>query len=374
MSVAREELKNSQKIVIKVGTSILTSRTGKISKTAIARLGKSVLSVRALNKKVALVSSGAIAFGMETYAMEKRPKLLAQLQACAAVGQGKLMHAYEHFFLKHRIVTAQLLLTRDGLEIRERFLAARNTFQQLFRMDALPIINENDTVTTEEIAFSDNDILSVHVAHLIQADLLILLSDVDGFYLKDGSRIRQVTSVEEIDTELTAHLVDTRKERNVGGMKAKLVAARVAMRLGVPLMIVNGHIENIIQKVLEGEDTGTLFRAAPQLKNSRKKWIAFGAARQGTIVVDPGAYQALRTDHKSLLARGLKKIKGDFDRGDVVELATLEGHIFGRGVVRFSSVELARILGRKSVEIESILGYPCAGGEVIHRNDLFLWG
>ena len=369
----REALKNSQKIVVKIGTSILTSSKGRISPLAIRRIGEAVLQILAMKKKLALVSSGAIAFGMETFGWIKRPKELAKLQACAAVGQGKLMHAYEQFFLKQGVMTAQLLLTRDGLEVRERFLAARNTFQELFQMNALPIVNENDTVTTEEIAFSDNDILSVHVAHLIHADLLVLLSDVDGFYLRDGSRIRQVSSLEELD-QLSFHLKDIKKEKTVGGMRAKLAAACVAMRLGVPLMIVNGHKAGILEKILAGEDVGTLFVAEKEKKSARKKWIAFSAPRQGILTVDQGAYDALRLRQKSLLAPGLKKVKGSFKKGDVVELETLEGCVFGRGVVRFSSQELLQISGKKSNEIVSILGTSSSAPEVIHRNDLYLWG
>lgn len=245
--------------MIKAGTSILTSAHGRVSRSAVERLGRNVLSVLP-GRRLVLVSSGAIAFGMAAYGLKRRPHRLAHLQACAAVGQGRLMHAYEQFFSRKGVVTAQILLTRDGLEDRKRFLAARHTFEHLFRMDALPIVNENDTVATEEIAFSDNDILSVHVAHLVQAGLLILLSDVDGFYLKDGTRIRQVTSLREIDEELPRHLEDSRKEKTVGGMKAKLAAARTAAGLGVPLLILNGHTPHILEKALCGEDVGTLFR------------------------------------------------------------------------------------------------------------------
>ena len=172
------------------------------------------------------------------------------------------MTAYERFFSKHAVHTAQILLTRDGLESRRRFLAARRTLQELFRMGALPIVNENDTVATEEIAFGDNDILSVHVAHVIEADLLIILSDVDGFYLRDGSRLKEVAAASEIDNVLVHHLRDSQKEKTVGGMRAKLKAARVAMGLGVPLLVVNGQEERILQRALDGEDVGTLFGKA----------------------------------------------------------------------------------------------------------------
>lgn len=255
-------LKNCRKIVIKAGTSILTSAGGNFSAQLLANLGSQILKLVRDKKQVVLVSSGAIALGMEVTGVKQRPKEMPHLQACAAIGQGKLMHAYEQFFSKHRLHTAQVLLTRDALENQSRFLNARRTLQELLKRGVLPIVNENDTVSTEEIAFGDNDILSVHVANLIHADLLILLSDVDGFYLKDGSRIQQVSSEDEIDNELVKHLQDQKKEKTVGGMRAKLESARVAMRLGVPLLIVNGHKKNILEQVISGEKVGTIFLPA----------------------------------------------------------------------------------------------------------------
>ncbi len=368
----RDELKKCKRIVAKAGTSILTSADDRISEKNLARLGMDILGVLKTKREVALVSSGAIAFGMQALGAKQRPKEMPVLQATAAIGQGKLMHAYEDFFSKQGMHAGQILLTRDGLESRERFLAARKTFEELFKLGAIPIVNENDTVATEEIKFSDNDILSVHVAHLIQADLLILLSDVDGFYLRDGSRIREVASAKEIDTELVKHLKDTRKEKTVGGMAAKLKAAKVAMDLGVSLMIVNGHQEGILQRALRGEDVGTIFWAGSEKKDARRKWIAFSAPRKGSVIVDTGAFEALRSKKRSLLSSGAVKARGNFDRGDIVELETLEGKVFGRGVVHYSSKELAKIAGKKTSEIESILGYKHQD-ELIHRNDMVLW-
>ncbi len=361
-----------KRIVVKAGTSILTSQGGNFSTKSLARLGTEVLVLCRKRKQVVLVSSGAIALGMEASGLSHRPKEMASLQACAAIGQGKLMHAYEQFFAKRGVHTAQILLTRDGLEDRHRFLKARQTLEQLLKMKALPIVNENDTVATDEIAFGDNDILSVQVAHLIQADLLVILSDVDGFYLKDGSRVRQVCSEQEIDQELVTHLQDRQKIKTVGGMKAKLEAARLAMRLGIPLWLVNGHEHGVMTKVLEGKDIGTLFLPGAIHRNARKKWIAFSAKRQGVLQVDEGAYQALKGENRSLLARGIVKVRGDFKRGDVVELEASGGKVFGRGVVQYSNEELFQIAGKKSNEINAILGYKY-GDEVIHRNDLVLW-
>ena len=267
----RETLRSSRRVVIKIGTSILTSKKGLISRPVFERLAAEIACLRQSQKQVTLVSSGAIAFGMEIQGFQKRPKLLSQLQACAAVGQNQLMQTYAEAFSKKKMTTAQILLTRDGLEDRGRFLASRHTFTELFKMGALPIVNENDSVATEEIAFGDNDILSVHVAHLVHADLLVILSDVDGFYLLDGSRVREVLSEEDIDQRLSKHLKDTKKEKNVGGMKAKLAAARTAMRLGIPLVIMNGHQKGNLLKIFEGRDVGTLFCAASEVRSKNKK-------------------------------------------------------------------------------------------------------
>lgn len=367
-----EHLRHAKKIVIKIGTSILKTSGESFSNKEHSRICQEIHALIRQGRQPVVVSSGAIALGMKTCGFKKRPKEMAELQACAAIGQGKLMHAYESFFAKKKVHTAQLLLTRDGLEDRKRFLCARNTLETLLRMDILPIVNENDTVAVEEIAFGDNDILSVHVAHLVGADLLINLSDAEGFLLKDGTRVREVASEDEIDNKLLMHLADKKREETVGGMRAKLKAARVAMRLGIPFMIVNGHKPRILQDIINGKDVGTLFIASDKKKDMRKKWIAFSALRHGSIVVDDGAYQALLLGKKSLLPGGIVKIKGDFEAGQVVELEALDGKIFGRGVVHYDSRDLGRIAGKKTGEIQEILGKK-PHDEVIHRNDLVIW-
>lgn len=266
-------LKRARRIVLKAGTSILTSRQGTFSSHAIERLGRGISALRKMKKEVVLVSSGAIAMGMQTLGLKKRPAELRKLQACAAIGQGKLMHAYEEFFSKKGLHTAQILLTRDGLEARSRFLNATRTLDELFSLGILPIVNENDTVATEEIAFGDNDLLSVWVANLVQADLLIILSDVDGFYLKDGSRIPVVEDRKAL-TKLASHLQDKKTERTVGGMKAKLEAARIAMQSGISLMLVNGHKEDILQNAITGKNVGTLFQAPGKKRTPQQSWVA----------------------------------------------------------------------------------------------------
>lgn len=349
---------------------MLASRTGLFQRKAIHRLGKGILSLRHAGREVVLVSSGAIALGMQTLGLKERPRELKKLQACAAIGQGKLMHAYEEFFSKQRIHTAQVLLTRDALESRKRFLNAKHTLDELFSLGILPVVNENDTVATEEIAFGDNDRLSVSVAQLVGADLLVILSDVDGFYLRDGSRVRVVEEWRQIE-KLASHLQERRREETVGGMRAKLAAARMTMQSGIPLLLVNGHEEGILQRVLEGEDVGTLFLAGGKRRTSRENWIAFTAPKKGSISVDRGAYEVLTEGRTSLLPRGIVAQGGKFAGGEVVELCYGD-QVFGRGVVRYSSGELAKIAGRKTDAIKEILGEK-RPAEVIHRNDLVVW-
>jgi glutamate 5-kinase len=362
---------HAQKIVIKIGTSILRTRGESFSHKEHARVCREIYALIQKGRRPVLVSSGAIALGMKSCGFKKRPSEMAKLQACAAIGQGKLMHAYESFFAKKKVHTAQLLLTRDGLEDRKRFLCARNTLETLLKLHILPIVNENDTVAVEEIAFGDNDILSVHVAHLVGADLLINLSDAEGFLLKDGTRVREVNSEDEIDKKLVLHLSDQKREETVGGMRAKLKAAQVAMRLGIPFMIVNGHKPHILKEILEGKDVGTLFITSGAKKDMRHKWIAFSATRSGSIVVDGGAFQALLAK-KSLLPRGIVKTQGNFEAGQVVEIETADGKVIGRGVVRYSSRDIGRIAGKRTEEIQAILSKK-PHDEVIHRNDLVIW-
>lgn len=364
-------IKEAHRIVLKAGTSILTSPKGLFSPVHVSRLGKGILSLLRGKREVVLVSSGAIALGMQTLGLKERPKALTKLQACAAIGQGKLMHAYEEFFSRQGVHTAQILLTRDALEVRKRFLYAQHTLDQLFSLEILPIVNENDTVATEEITFGDNDLLSVWVAQLVEADLLVILSDVDGFYLRDGSRIRVVEEWKQIE-KLIPHLQEKKRESTVGGMQAKLAAARQAMQSGIPLLLVNGHDENILEKAIKGKDVGTLFRPGARRRTSRENWIAFTAPKKGSLKVDRGAYEALTRSPKSLLPSGVIQSEGKFSRGEVVELC-YESQVFGRGVVRYSSDELAQIAGRKTGEIKEILGYKYQD-EVIHRNDLVIWG
>lgn len=368
----REALQSAKRIVVKAGTSMLTGPGGRVDRRRVHRLAADVAALRSGGREVALVSSGAIAFGMDALGLSKRPKNLGALQACAAVGQGRLMHAYSQSFDRRGLPAAQMLLTRDGLESRGRFLAARRTFEEVFRAGGVPVVNENDTVATEEIAFGDNDVLSVHTAHLIRAELLIVLSDVDGFHLMDGSRVRGVGSIEEIDRDLVKHLRERKRETTVGGMRAKLEAARKAMSLGIPMLIVDGGVRGVLARAAAGADTGTLFSARAKISGARKRWIAFAAARKGLVVVDEGAGAALGRN-KSLLPSGVRAAEGAFEAGDVVEIAREDGAVIGRGVAAYACRDIRRIAGRRSAEIEALLGRK-GKDEVLHRDDIVLWG
>src|SRR3989338_5680503 len=270
----RQQFNKAKRWVIKIGTSSLTTAEGHFSHRNLEHIVSQVVTLLRSGIEVILVSSGAIALGMDTLKRTRRPVLLPELQACAAIGQGKLMKAYETAFSSRGFHAAQILLTRDGLQDRERYVNARNTILTLLKMSAVPVVNENDTVATEEIRFGDNDILASQVANLAEANLLVFLSDVDGFYLKDKTVIRQISSPEELKTYMT-HVHAKRSEKTAGGMKTKLEAAYAAMRSGIVTVLANGREERIIERILKGEEVGSLFLPMPRKGNAWKRWLAY---------------------------------------------------------------------------------------------------
>ena len=367
----RQQLSKVKRWVIKIGTSSLTTPEGHFSHRNLEHIVSQVTTLLNSGIQVILVSSGAIALGMDTLKRARRPTLLPELQACAAIGQGKLMKAYESAFSNRGFHAAQILLTRDGLQDRERYVNARNTILTLFKMGAVPVVNENDTVATEEIRFGDNDILASQVATLIEAGLLVFLSDTDGLYLKDKTVVRQVLSPEELK-ECMAHVHVKRNEKTAGGMKTKLEAAEAAMRSGIATVLANGREERVIERILKGEEVGSLFFPQPRKGNAWKRWLAHSASSKGALTLDRGAYRALTEAKKSLLASGVLQCSGNFKVGDAVDLADEEGNVFGRGVVNYSREEIQKIKGRKAKDIVSILGYQ-RGDELLHRNNLVFW-
>ncbi len=369
---------NAQKIVVKVGTSTLTHKNGKLNLEQIEKLVRQLSDLRNQGKDVVLVSSGAIGAGMGKLNLEERPKTIPEKQAVAAIGQGILLHIYEKMFSEYGQATAQLLLTKADLEHRQRFLNGRNTLLTLLRFGVIPIVNENDTVAFEEIKFGDNDTLAALVGTLIDADLVILLTDIDGFYDGDprkNKNAKRIPVVETIDEQVEGQAGSVGSKFGSGGMATKITAASIAVNAGIPLMIAHGGEEHIIRRLTAGEDVGTLFLPL-DLKQGvkphlRKKWIAFSSHVDGKLVVDDGAKNALIHKGKSLLPSGIVTVDGNFTAGDVVGIVDVNGREFARGITNYSNQELNRIKGQQSKDICPILGYKDFD-EVIHRDNLSL--
>ncbi len=368
----RKQLKKAKIIMVKVGTSTLTYSNGKLNLNYIERIVRELADLKNQGKEVLLVSSGAIGAGLGKLGLKKKPKTTPEKQAIAAVGQGMLIQVYEKVFSEYGHTVAQLLLTRDDLVNRRRYVNARNTLTTLLKFGVIPIINENDTVSVDEIEFGDNDNLSALVASLIDADLLINLSDIDGFYTANphkDSGAELITVVPEITEEIEKLAASTCGSLGTGGMKAKLQAAKIAVCSGVPMVIANGQRPDIIHDIIDGKKSGTLFLPKKKPMHSRKRWIAFGLTVQGTIWVDSGAKRAVVRDGKSLLPSGVIEVQGNFDRGETVCIADEDGIVFARGLVNYPARDLLKIKGLKSSEILNALGVE-GESEVIHRDNL----
>lgn len=361
------------RLVIKVGTSTLTHGSGPPDESVIADLAAQLAAQRRMGRQVILVSSGAIRAGMARLGLTGRPRAIPQKQAAAAVGQGLLMETYARAFAPHGLTVAQILLTRDDLRERGRYVNARNTFAALLQMGVVPIVNENDTVAVDEIKFGDNDTLAALVASLIEADDLLLLSDVAGLYDRDPSRFadaRLIPVVEQIDAALEAAAGGTRSPVGTGGMTTKLAAARICQDTGVRLIIADGRRPAVVADALAGR-CGTRFVPRPARLRPRQRWLAFGGAPRGTVTVNDGARSRLTAEGKSLLPAGVTDASGAFSPGDLVRLSGPDGLPFASGIVRYSRDELEKIQGRRTSEIAEILGVT-RGDEVVHRDDLVL--
>lgn len=368
-------VENAKKIVVKVGTSTLTHNTGKLNLERIERLVRQLSDLQNQGKEVVLVSSGAIGAGMGKLNLDKRPKTIPEKQAVAAIGQGILLHLYEKMFAEYGQTTAQLLLTKADLEHRQRFLNARNTLLTLLDLGVIPIVNENDTVAFEEIKFGDNDTLAALVATLIDADLVILLTDIDGFYNDDPRKnkdAKRLAVVEHIDESIEGQAGSVGSKFGSGGMATKIIAAKIAVNAGIPLIIALGSEPNIIGQIISGEPVGTLFVPQEIKPHLRKSWIAFGSHVQGNIIIDDGAKEALLYKGKSLLPGGIAAVEGVFAAGDVVHILDLQGKEIARGISNYSQQEIMKIKGQKTKDICSILGYKDYD-EVIHRDNLSIF-
>jgi glutamate 5-kinase len=355
----RESVKTAVRIVVKLGTGVLTDSRKQPDQAQLEQLVAQVAALRKAGREIVLVTSGAVGAGMGALGYEKRPTDLAELQACAAVGQPRLIGVYEKLFAAHDLRVAQVLLTHDDLEHHERHLNARNTLVTLLDRGVTPIINENDAVSFTEIKFGDNDKLSALVASLLPADLLVILTTVDGVIENFGkANPKTISVIEQIDSTIEKLAHGTDSETAVGGMKSKIEAAKIVVRSGIPLVIASGKKKNVLARVLAGEDEGTLFVAHPAKLQGRKRWIAFFHHPKGALFVDDGAKKALRESGKSLLPPGVARCEGEFDAGDVVRICDLDGTEFARGIAKFNAAE---VRGRKLARVE-----------VVHRDDLVI--
>lgn len=367
-------LTQCKRIVVKVGSSLVTNQGAGLDLAALGNWARQIAALNSAGHEVVLVSSGAIAEGMQRLGWKKRPASIHDLQAAAAVGQMGLVQAYESCFRKHDLHAAQVLLTHADLADRERYLNARTTLTTLLSLRVIPIINENDTVVTDEIKFGDNDTLGALVTNLIEADLLIILTDQDGLYTADPRKNPAATLVCQAlagDTLLEAMAGAAGSHIGRGGMITKILAAKRAARSGAHTVIASGHEPDVLLRLIKGESVGTLLTAATLTLVARKQWLADHLQVSGKLILDAGAVKALRSDGKSLLPIGVKNIAGEFERGELVACVGEDGKEIARGLTNYNAIEASRIAGHASKEIESLLGY---GGEaeIIHRDNLVL--
>jgi len=364
----KEIFGNIKRVVIKVGTSTLTFPDASLNLSRIASLVKDLLKARDSGREVVLVTSGAIATGMGKLGWKTRPETIPGQQAAAAVGQSHLMRIYELIFGECGQTVAQILLTQDDINDRKRYINASNTISTLLQSGVIPIVNENDTVAVDEIKFGDNDTLSALLINLIKAELLIILSDVDGFYDKSGKVIDVISSITPDIKDMAG---GEGSANSVGGMITKLRAAEIVTGAGEIMVIANGQKEGTITRVLEGQEEGTVFLPKSYRMPSRKRWIAFSNKCKGTIKVDSGARQALTNRGKSLLPSGIIGVSGSFSFGDAVKCVDDNNVEFARGLTNYSSDEIELIKGKRSDQIESILGHLYYD-EVVHRDNLVI--
>lgn len=372
---SREALKKAKRIVIKVGTSTITYANGKRNFSQIDRLAREISDLQNQGKEMILVTSGAVAVGVDRMGLPGKPKTIPGKQAAAAVGQGVLMHTYEKFFADYGQIVAQVLITKTEAIDRHRYTNTRNTFMELMRQRVIPIVNENDVVALDELKIGDNDNMSALVAGIVDADLVIILSDVDGLYTANPQTHPDaviVPEVAEITPEIEASAGGVGSARGTGGMATKIQAAKAATSSGIHLVIASGTEKNAITRVLQGEELGTLFVSRENRLQFRKRWLAFGAKIAGSIVVDDGCAKAIRkAGGCSVLPAGVFAVQGEFLPGSTVSVIDKDAHELARGLVHYSSAELEQIKGCNSGEIANILGHKNFD-EVIHRDDLVI--
>jgi glutamate 5-kinase len=363
-----------KRLVVKIGSNILTSEDNGLDLGRIQSIADDISSVRDAGYEVVVVSSGAVAAGMKKLELKEKPKDIILKQASAAVGQSSLMWAYEKSFSAHGKKVAQILLTRDDFADRKRYINSRNTLITLLSYKVIPVINENDTVATDEIRFGDNDHLASLVSGLIDAERFIILSDVDGLFTDDPGRnpgARLIEVVEEITPEIEEKAGGSGSAVGTGGMFSKLLAAKRAVHHGITVNILNGRTKGAISSLLKGIHHGTEFKPQETRLSSKKGWIAYACRTKGSVIIDDGAVRALKQGGKSLLPSGIVSLSGSFEAGDAIYCVDSRGNRIAKGLANYSSSEVEKIKGKKTSEIEGVLGYRYSD-EVIHRDNLAL--
>lgn len=371
LATTRRGVAEARRWVIKIGSAVLTDNGQGLSETFIQQLAEDVVSLRERGCEVILVSSGAVAAGLARLGITERPSALDELQAAAAVGQSSLVQAYEAAFAPAGVLCAQILLSHDDVKSRDRYLNARATLKTLLSQGVIPIVNENDTVVTDEIRFGDNDTLAALVANLLDADALLMLTDQQGLFDADPRTHSDATLVGETDAHDTAldAMVSEGSTLGRGGMVSKLRAARLAARSGTVSIIADGRDPNTVSQAAQGLAVGTLFTTAQQPQPARKQWLASLLYPRGELLLDEGACRVITTSGRSLLPVGVKSVSGEFTRGDLVRCVNSDGEEVARGLINYGTEDAQRLLGRSSADIEAILGF---GGEeeLIHRDNL----
>lgn len=363
----------AKRVVVKIGTNVMATSTGRLDADKMRHIVEQIAELSEQGIRVVLVSSGAIAAGLEKLGKAERPTAIAELQATASVGQGVLMHQYINLFDEFGLRVGQVLLTQSDITHRQQYVNASNTFEELLDLSVVPIVNENDTTAVDEIKFGENDTLAALVANLIRADLLVILSDIDGLHTSDPTidpDAELINEVTDITPELESIAGDATTQFGSGGMLTKVQAARIVTLAGAGMVVASGERQNVLRDIMAGKQVGTFFRPRKKKMGSRKAWIAFGRIPKGSVVVDDGAKDAILKKGKSLLPAGIIKCDGDFGIGDAVNIVDLKGTLLAKGLVNFSCEELKEIVGMKSKEIAKTKG--SGSDEAIHRDCLVI--
>lgn len=370
--LTRSNIPKAKRIVVKVGTSTLSHSTGKLNFQRIERLVRELADLANQGKEIILVTSGAVSAGMDRLGLKEKPKTIPEKQAAAAVGQGILLHTYEKIFGEYGQIVAQVLLTREDSVNRKRYANSRNTLLTLLNMDVIPIINENDAVAVDELKIGDNDTLSAMVASIVDADVLIILSDVEGVFTANPQSNPDAALIPEI-SDITPELEELAggpgSMRGTGGMYTKIQAAKIAVNSGVVMVIASGFRDGVVREVLSGSNVGTLFLSKESRLHIRKRWLAFGARIRGAVIVDKGCEQAIITTGSSLLPAGITTVDGDFEQGSTIRILTAEGREIARGVVNYGADDVRKIAGVQTQDIIEKLGSKLYD-EIIHRDNM----